>query len=40
MEKIYAKLIKKNIKTIEDVPLKLKEKVIALLENNEVFYGH
>jgi hypothetical protein len=31
MEKIYADLIKKGLKTIEDVPARLREKVRALL---------
>ena len=33
MAKIYADLIKKGIKTIDDVPESLKEEVMALLEN-------
>lgn len=32
MAKIYADLIRKGIKTIDDVPVKLKEAVQALLE--------
>ena len=32
MAKIYANLIKKGLKTIEDVPENIREKVIALLE--------
>lgn len=32
MAKVYAVLIKKGIKTIDDVPDKLKEAVKALLE--------
>lgn len=32
MAKVYAALIKKGIKTIDDVPDKLKEAVKALLE--------
>lgn len=32
MAKIYANLIKKGLKTIEDVPDKLKEEVQALLD--------
>lgn len=31
MAKVYADLIKKGLKTIDDVPEKLKEKVLALL---------
>jgi hypothetical protein len=31
MAKIYAELIRKSLKTIEDVPEKLKEAVLALL---------
>ena len=32
MAKIYAALIKKGIKTIEDVPVNLLEEVLRLLE--------
>ncbi len=32
MAKVYADLIRKGIKTIDDVPVKLKEAVQALLE--------
>ncbi len=32
MAKVYAALIKKGVKTIDDVPEKLKEAVKALLE--------
>lgn len=32
MAKIYAALIKKGIKTIEDVPENLREEVLRLLE--------
>lgn len=32
MEKIYANLIQKGLKTMEDVPEKLKTEVEALLE--------
>lgn len=32
MAKIYANLIKKGLKTIDDVPDKLREAVIKLLE--------
>lgn len=32
MAKIYANLIKKGLKTIDDVPEKIKEDVIALLK--------
>lgn len=35
MAKIYYNLIKKGLKTIGDVPLKLKEAVQALLESEE-----
>lgn len=35
MAKIYANLIKKGLKTIEDVPAKLRDAVIALLEDAE-----
>lgn len=35
MAKIYADLIKKGIKTIEDVPDKLKDAVLAVLEREE-----
>jgi len=33
MAKIYADLIKKGLKTIEDVPEELKEEVRKILEN-------
>lgn len=32
MEKIYAELIRKGLKTIEDVPEQLREEVLRLLE--------
>jgi len=32
MAKVYANLIKKGIKTIDDVPAKLKEAVMALID--------
>ena len=32
MAKIYANLIKKGLKTIEDVPEKLRNEVISMLE--------
>ena len=32
MAKIYANLIRKGLKTIEDVPEKIREAVIAILE--------
>ena len=32
MERIYADLIRAGIKTIEDVPEKLKEKVMKILD--------
>ena len=35
MAKIYANLIRKGIKTIEDVPEKIREAVRALLEGDE-----
>jgi len=35
MAKIYAALIQKGLKTIEDVPDKLKDAVRALLEEEE-----
>lgn len=35
MAKIYANLIKKGLKTIGDVPEKIREAVIALLEGEE-----
>lgn len=31
MAKVYADLIKKGLKTIDDVPEKIREKVLALL---------
>lgn len=34
MAKIYANLIKKGLKTIDDVPAKLKKAVQALLDEN------
>lgn len=33
MAKIYANLIKKGLKTIDDVPVHLREQVEALLQN-------
>ena len=33
MAKIYANLIKKGLKTIEDVPEKLRNEVISILNN-------
>ena len=33
MAKIYANLIKKGLKTIDDVPAHLREQVEALLQN-------
>lgn len=36
MAKIYAALIRKGLKTIEDVPEKLKAAVLELLGENEV----
>lgn len=35
MAKIYAELIKKGLKTLEDVPEKLRAEVEKLLENEE-----
>jgi hypothetical protein len=35
MAKIYADLIRKGIKTIDDVPEKLKDAVQAILDGNE-----
>lgn len=35
MPKIYADLINKGLKVIEDVPENLREKVMAILENKE-----
>ena len=32
MAKIYANLIRKGLKTINDVPEKIREQVVALLE--------
>lgn len=32
MEKVYADLIKKGLKTLEEVPARLRDKVRALLE--------
>lgn len=34
MEKIYAELIRKGKKTIDDVPEHLREKVLAILNKN------
>lgn len=34
MAKVYADLIRKGVKTIDDVPDKLKEDVIAILEGD------
>lgn len=36
MEKVYAELIRKGRKTIEDVPQALREKVLAILEEKGV----
>jgi hypothetical protein len=33
MAKVYADLIRKGVKTIDDVPLKIREQVKELLEN-------
>ncbi len=35
MAKIYADLIKKGLKTIEEVPEKLREQVLKILEDNK-----
>lgn len=35
MSKIYVELIKKGLKTLEDVPEKLRAEVKRLLENEE-----
>lgn len=35
MAKIYADLIKKGLKTLDDVPAKLREEVERLLHENE-----
>ena len=35
MAKVYADLIKKGLKTIEDVPEKLKAEVQAILDENK-----
>lgn len=35
MAKIYASLIRKGVKTIEEVPEKLREAVVALLGGDE-----
>ncbi len=35
MAKIYAELIKKGLKTLEEVPEKLKEEVKQILESEE-----
>lgn len=34
MDKIYAELIRKGLKTLEDVPSTIREKVQALLEED------
>jgi hypothetical protein len=34
MAKVYADLIRKGIKTIDDVPLKIREQVEELLKSN------
>ena len=36
MAKVYADLIKKGLKTIDDVPTKLKEEVKEILLNSEL----
>lgn len=35
MAKIYADLIRKGYKTIDDVPERLKEAVVAILDDND-----
>lgn len=35
MAKIYASLIKKGLKTIDDVPVRLRDAVQALLDSEE-----
>jgi len=35
MAQVYANLIKRGIKTIDDVPLKLREEVLAILEEDD-----
>lgn len=35
MAKIYAELIRKGLKTIEDVPERLRAAVMEILENSE-----
>lgn len=35
MAKIYADLIRKGVKTLEDVPEKLKKAVMAILEGDD-----
>lgn len=43
MAKIYATLIRKGLKTLEDVPERLREAVRELLENDQkggIFYGN
>lgn len=35
MAKIYAELIRKGLKTIEDVPKRLRAAVLEILENSE-----
>lgn len=32
MAQVYANLIKKGLKTIDDVPVRLREEVLAILE--------
>lgn len=34
MAKVYADLIKKGLKTIDDVPPNLRDEVLAILEEN------
>lgn len=34
MDKVYANLIRKGLKTIDDVPVALRDKVLALLQEN------
>lgn len=35
MAQVYANLIKRGIKTIDDVPLKLREEVLAILKEGD-----
>ena len=35
MAQVYANLIKKGLKTIEDVPVRLREEVLAILKEGD-----